>query len=565
MRHDRKQYLYRLYNPMGGELRSNGDKGGNEKSISTLRCGDLEMYVGDIEDKLKQIDWTALPGGLASFLQDRKLKENVTYMIPHAKDWNGGAWNVLEIQTKKSLSNEEIQQLSEEWQKIAIHGWGKDFGNQAIPVQGGDLYVLLGGDDLQIDFILLESEQKKRVMKNQRSSGEDCFLVTVFADEHMEKIGYRGAQVKLPADINFLADDLQRAYVRDGQYTLQFDEGWPDFLVPVLFKMDTVSLEEANLLAYQLAEMEERQLETLEGALTLRMEADIGSAMSIRELINLTGNLECYDFYPGVRNDRELGDICLDGGLCELVDGLPDEVIDLLDPEKVGQQMRRDEQGTYTPKGYVHPNTISQQELYDGTILPEIAVKPCGIISLRMVCVEYPEEYGVWLELPATKQAMKWVLNELGETTFENCFIAESVSAVLGYPLAEYESIDKLNLLAKRVSAFPDEKSLMKYKGILELEQCSDLNLALDLAENLDCYSLDAQIYAPARFGEIVFEEVGIDITDPAFSAFDFDEFGKRRLKADGFVLTPYGVIVRDNIPFRHEYTEEPGPGMSLQ
>ena len=105
----------------------------------------------------------------------------------------------------------------------------------------------------------------------------------------------------------------------------------------------------------------------------------------------------------------------------------------------------------------------------------------------------------------------------------------------------------------------------MKYKGILELEQCSDLNLALDLAENLDCYSLDAQIYAPARFGEIVFEEVGIDITDPAFSAFDFDEFGKRRLKADGFVLTPYGVIVRDDIPFRHEYTEEPGPGMSLQ
>lgn len=565
MQHDRKQYLYRLYNPLAGELHSNGYKGENEKSISPLLCGDLEMYAEDIENKLKQIDWAALPGGMASFLEDRKLKEEIIYMVPHAQAWSGGAWNVLEIQTKKPFSNEEVQQLCEEWQKIAIHGWGKDFGNQAIPVQGGELYVLLGGDDLKIDFIFLESEQKKRVMKNQGTSDEDCFHVTVFADEHEGKAGYRGAQVKLPADINFLADGLQRAYVRDGQYTLQFDENWPEFLMPVLFGMDEASLEEANLFAYQLAQMEEWQMETLQGALALRLDADVDSAISIQELINLAANLNCYDFFPGIRNDRELGEVCLEGGLCDLVDGLTDEVIELLDPEKVGREMRRDEQGVYTPGGYVHPNAVCHQELYDGIVLPEIAVKPCGVISLRMACLEYPEEYGIWLELPATEQAMEWVLNELGETTFENCFIAESVSAVLGYPLAGDESIDKLNLLAKRISAFPDERSLIKYKAILELEQCNDLDLALDLAENLDCYSLDAQMYTPAIFGRMLFEEMDIDTSDPAFLNFDFDGYGRRQLLEDSFVLTSYGVIGRNDTPFRHEYTEDPGPGMSLQ
>lgn len=124
--------------------------------------------------------------------------------------------------------------------------------------------------------------------------------------------------------------------------------------------------------------------------------------------------------------------------------------------------------------------------------------------------------------------------------------------------------LEKLNLLAERVQEFSDNRMLAKYKAALELELCNDLNLALDIAANLDCYSFDQEMFSAARYAEYLLEEAGFDTEDPAFRRFDFEGYGERKLKEIGFASTAYGVVARNEVPFRQEYSAAQ-QGMKMQ
>lgn len=179
---------------------------------------------------------------------------------------------------------------------------------------------------------------------------------------------------------------------------------------------------------------------------------------------------------------------------------------DLLDEEKVGQEMRRSDMGTYTEAGYIFPNSMPHQEWYDGIHLPDIPDMPKGVISVLLSSLDKPDEVGVWLELPATEQEMQSVLKQLGEHSFDNCLIAGSISTAFPYPLAGDEDVEKLNTLAQKIQAFPDQRTLAKFKAALELEIRNEIDFALDVAENLDCYDFDPRC-TPLRHMRNIFSE----------------------------------------------------------
>ncbi|MFR4540684.1 MAG: hypothetical protein ACLT6Y_02785 [Enterocloster sp.] len=66
-------------------------------------------------------------------------------------------------------------------------------------------------------------------------------------------------------------------------------------------------------MTYLVSQMNMLQMENYEAAIQIRQEETIDVSPTIKELINLYYNLDCYEFRPEIRNDRELGDICLDG------------------------------------------------------------------------------------------------------------------------------------------------------------------------------------------------------------------------------------------------------------
>ena len=391
--------------------------------------------------------------------------------------------------------------------------------------------------------------------------------VRIIADERRGKRGYEGAVVELPASRFLLEDALQRAQVsEDGGYQLGRFLQWPGFLSGYLAASGEKTLEEVNLLAKKVSQMNKIQIETYEGALQLRSDENIDLPISTKELINYAYNLDSYEFHPGVMEDCDLGEIAMMGGMFDIVDDLPDEVAELLDARKVGEAMRRADQGAFTGSGYVFRGNACWQEVYDGVHLPE-QPEEHGMISLRLESVNRNpgKNGGIWLELPADEQTIQQTLASLGEPALDYCTILETKSILpsLKYQLAEDADIDRLNLLAERLEAFPDSRTMMKYKAVLELECFPDINRMLDITKNLDGYDYDLRIATTADYAEYLLREAGVDTSDPAFDRFDFDGYGERRLKQAGYVPTPYGSVSRNGIPFIQEFTK-PSQGMTM-
>ena len=401
--------------------------------------------------------------------------------------------------------------------------------------------------------------------------------VNITADCHRGRRGYDGAVLELPASPYEIGDALWRARVPEGGgYELHRFNGWPQFMTSHLILSGQKSLEEMSLLADSVSRMDEIQLGTYEGAIRLCGERKGDVPVTTKELINLAFSLDDYEFHPGVTNDLILGRACMEGGMLDLVDRLPDGAEELLDPVKVGEMLRRSDKGAFTPRGYVYRSgTAVCHEFYDGEHLPACGENHKGLLSLRIEKLDAPDaDSGVWLELPADEKALGWALLSVGEESFDACRIAEAKSIIpaFQYQLAGDEDIGKLNTLAGRLLELqqeaPGEVMLMKYKAVLELEQYPDLDMALDIAANLGCYDFSPDVLSPDAYGEYVLQSAGVDTGDPAFSCFDFRGYGERQLEGAGYVFTPYGAVTRNGQEFVHEYTEQEqasGQGMAME
>lgn len=387
--------------------------------------------------------------------------------------------------------------------------------------------------------------------------------VNITADQYRGQKGYAGAELELPASRLAIKDALQRAHLpENGSYQLNHFKGWPDFLFMYLVVSGDKTLEEVNLLAYKVGSMDETQLDTYEGALLLRKNADMDRPVNMKEMLNTLYNLDCYSFHPGILNDQMLGEMCLMGEMLEEVETASDELWELFSEEKVGQCLRRREQGEYTEKGYILCDEKTFQEIYDGKHLPEQPDVYSSLLSLRLQNIRNNPSIntGVWLELPADENAIKETLALLNATSLEECSILEtkSILSSLSDRIVSNVDIGKFNLLAQRIEAFPEEQLLTKYKAALELEPCNDLDMMLDLADNLDCYDFDQDCISTTAFGRHLLLELGVDTSDPAFACFDFAGYGMRGLEAAGFGYTAYGSIRRNSTPFVKKLTKQP-------
>ena len=382
--------------------------------------------------------------------------------------------------------------------------------------------------------------------------------VTIMANQYIGQRGYTGAALQLPAGKAEIADALACAHaLSEKEIVLKWFEDWPQFLDNVLEACEEKTLEEVNLLAYKLSQMDETQLDTYEGAIKLRQED--GNRIDMKELVNICYNLDSFVFQPDILNDNMLGELCLMGELLDVIQEASDEVLDMLDEEKVGRALRKSDKGVFTTKGYLFFGSDTWTETYDGIHLPEHPDIHEGVISLRLSSLDCnPEKYnGVWLDLPAEETEIEQALERLELSSLESCIITEvrSIVPLFNYQIASDTDINELNILAERIQTFPDRETLIKYKAVLEFEQSNDLKLNLNIANNLNCYELDPSIISLECYAEQVFQKAGIDTDDPSFTYFDFKGYGERYIQKNGAAMTPYGVVFRNGQTFVWEST----------
>ena len=182
-----------------------------------------------------------------------------------------------------------------------------------------------------------------------------------------------GEWVSFPATL----EDIQKVFERIGIGTKNKDgsiyEEW--FITDYNCNVDGLaknidfgeyeSLDELNYLASKINELNSYGLEKFQGAL----EAGDYTG-SIKDVINLTDNLDKYEVYPDVKNCEDLGIYYVDE--LEPVK-VPDELRYYIDYESYGRDIALDENGQFTENGYVRDNGDSFEEYYDGTIesIPE--------------------------------------------------------------------------------------------------------------------------------------------------------------------------------------------------
>ena len=114
------------------------------------------------------------------------------------------------------------------------------------------------------------------------------------------------------------------------------------------------SLSELNYLAGQIMELRESD-DFWQAVL------DLGeNTGSVQELINLTENLDCFDYLSGVRNDYDLGYYWIEESGCYATSNL-------------GRDIRYEEGGVFGDNGYVRSNGGRFADIYDGGIenIPE--------------------------------------------------------------------------------------------------------------------------------------------------------------------------------------------------
>ena len=91
-------------------------------------------------------------------------------------------------------------------------------------------------------------------------------------------------------------------------------------------------------------------------------------AGSVKDLINLAQNLDCYWIYPSVHNEEEYGHYLVD----ELEEPeLSDEVKRYFMYEEYGRDASINDDGMFTEKGYIYNNRNTFTEWYDGRDVPQ--------------------------------------------------------------------------------------------------------------------------------------------------------------------------------------------------
>jgi antirestriction protein len=169
----------------------------------------------------------------------------------------------------------------------------------------------------------------------------------------------RGEYLKLPADTSDLKALLARIGVDGVLYEETFITDYKSKIEMLCCYMGELeSVDELNYLAKILSEMNEWEIEKFEAALEYGEHTS-----SVKDLINLTQNLDNYYFYPDIENEEDLGRYYIE----ELSSmEIPEHIEPYFDYEAYGRHVDYETGGIFIDGGYVENNGDNFIEYYSG-------------------------------------------------------------------------------------------------------------------------------------------------------------------------------------------------------
>ena len=360
------------------------------------------------------------------------------------------------------------------------------------------------------------------------------------------------ATLDLPASPWELWDAMEKGRLKDGEELYMEIEDYYAFscLAPHLSGLD-ITLMELNDLAAQLAALDKVQGAAFDGLLHMEVQKKVdtnGGIITMQDMRDLavSAGTDCYHVVDAA-DDAALGRFYAENDFIPELEGVLDDVFELLDFSKIGKKMRQAEKGIFVGNLYI---------LWDGELavappcqkgLPQ---KPDYLFRLTLgLHPDVGDDHTAVLMLPASEEEQNAAQEQLGTLKWENTIVLD-YDGIL--PNAAFFAdlpmeLEAFNELAVAVRDMPSpEKQLPKLKALLEQFEVRDIATAMSLTEHLEDYVLTPEISSA--------QETAIDqlhfMTDDhsaelLISHVNLYTYGCDIIKEDNASLTPYGLLHR--------------------
>ena len=360
------------------------------------------------------------------------------------------------------------------------------------------------------------------------------------------------AKLDLPASLWELWDALDKVRLQTDDILYMEIEDYDafEYLSPHLDGLD-ISLNELNDLAALLSALDEVQEVAFEGLFSIEVQRKVnanGGVITLQDLRDLavSAKTDCYHVVEAA-DDAQLGRFYAENEFIPELDGISNEVFEMLDFAGIGRMMRCSENGVFVGNLYV---------LRDGELttappcakdLPE---KPGYLFRLTLgLHPDIGDDRTVTLILPAAEVELLDAQAQLGAEGWEGVTVID-YDGIIPYA-ADFTDLpmelEEFNVLAAAVRGMPSpEKQLPKLKALLKQFEVQDIETAIGLTEHLDDYVLTPEISSP--------QETAIDqlhfMTDDhsvelLISHVNLYAYGCDLIREDNAVLSPYGLLHR--------------------
>lgn len=358
------------------------------------------------------------------------------------------------------------------------------------------------------------------------------------------------AKLNLPASPWELWDAMDKVRLQtDDILYMEIDDYYAfEYLAPHLEELD-ISLNEFNDLAALLSALDEVQEVAFEGLFSMEVQRKVnanGGVITLQDLRDLavSARTDCYHVVDAA-DDAQLGRFYAENDFVPELDGVSNELFEMLDFTGIGRMMRCSENGVFVGSLYV---------LRDGELttappiqktLPE---KPGYLFRLTLgLCPDFGGDRTAVLDLPASEEALVAAQEQLGTLNWENTVvlnydgIVPNVATFADLPM-ELEEFNAFTKAARDIPRF----EVPKLKALLEQFEVQDIETAMGLTEHLADYVLTPDLSSP--------QETAIDhlrfMTDDhsaelLLSHVNLYAYGCDLIKEDNAVLSPYGLLHR--------------------
>ena len=356
------------------------------------------------------------------------------------------------------------------------------------------------------------------------------------------------AKLELPASPWELWDAIEKVRLKDGEELYVEIEDYYDFscLAPHLSGLD-ITLMELNNLAAHLSELDELQQIGFNGLLQIAVERkrwENAGILTVQDMRDLSVSADCCHV-ADVTDDAQLGRFYAENDFVPEVNGLPNELFEMLDFAKLGKKMRIEEGGVYTGNDYVvqSRNLRTAPPCQKG--LPQ---KPDYLFRLMLgLHPDIGDDRTVTLILPAAEAELLDAQEQLGVEGWEGVTVID-YDGIIPYA-AEFTDLpmelEELNAFTKAARDIP-RSEVPKLKALLEQFEVQDIETAMLLTEHLADYILTPGISSPqeAALDQLCFimdREEAVRLI-PYVNLFNY---GETVIHADNAALTSYGLLHR--------------------